>query len=400
MIIKNCIKQNIAFLFSIFLLCFFVRSGTYGKIDSLAECVSTQDGLNDYSYSTTMYKTLESEYSSGLWHATDFIDLHGRIANLLNIQGLYSDIGMYLTDDMYIVSASPYTTTDYEFEELVSLHDFLTENGVNLLYVNAPTKYMNDNMFREQFGIDSFSNENMDVFLSRIKEAGINSIDLREYIMEEQLNIRDLFYRTDHHWTTKTALWAAEKIAEGLNEYCGYDIDLSIYDEENYTFIDREECWLGEQGRKMGATYVGLDNYTEIKPTFHTEYFFNTQKGQVEGDFNNFIDESTYEADRDVYNGPSWHYSYLLTSCINKMVPNGKLLLLGDSYSSPMEPFLSLGVHAIDPIILREADPNIQLRDQILKNGYDTVVICYAQFMLGAHDDQRSSNAGMYYFNR
>ena len=51
---------------------------------------------------------------------------------------------------------------------------------------------------------------------------------IREKIREDGLDIYDMFYRTDHHWKTWSGLWAAGKIAAGLNECCGYDIDLSL----------------------------------------------------------------------------------------------------------------------------------------------------------------------------
>lgn len=118
--------------------------------------------------------------------------------------------------------------------------------------------------------------------MQRISDAGIAAIDLWEKMQEDGLNVTDVFYRTDHHWTTASGLWAAQKIAEGLNAYCGYSIDLNLYDPKNYTFKTWKNCWLGEQGRKMAATYIGLDNYTEIKPNFPTSYTFITADGYAQ----------------------------------------------------------------------------------------------------------------------
>jgi hypothetical protein len=239
----------------------------------------------------------------------------------------------------------------------------------------------------------------MDKFLSRITEAGIPVIDLRDNIAEEGLNVRSLFYRTDHHWTTRAALWATRIIAAGLNDVCGYQIDLSVYDESNYTFKDWSECWLGEQGRKVAETYVGLDDYTEIKPDFPTSYTFKPGNGDnYEGTFDDFINEDFYNLETDVYENKSWHYSYSQINCINHNVESGKVLILGDSYEQVTEPFISLGVHEVDSLILRDCSDSFSLRDYILENGYDTVIICYAQFMLGAHDNPSSANYKMYSF--
>ena len=266
------------------------------------------------------------------------------------------------------------------------------------MYINEPTKYIDDDLFREQFGVETYSNQNMDMFISRIKEAGIATIDLRDSFEEENLDVCDLFYRTDHHWTTEAGLWAAQIIADGLNEYFNYHIDTSIYDESNFTLTEWTECWLGEQGKKVAETYVGLDDYTEIKPIFTTNYTFKNSKDSYEGTFDDFINEDVYNLDNDVYENSSWHYSYQRIDCINNDVEFGKVLILGDSYDQITVPFISLGVHEVDSLVLRACDDSFDLRNYILENGYDTVLICYAQFMLGAHDDPNSSNYRMFTF--
>ncbi|SCZ78620.1 hypothetical protein [Pseudobutyrivibrio xylanivorans] len=210
-----------------------------------------------------------------------------------------------------------------------------------------------------------------------------------------------MFYRTDHHWTVPAGLWATKHIAQKLNECCGYNIDLSIYDDENFDKIEYKNCWLGEQGRKVGAPYVGLDDYTEVKPNFPTSYVFIKEDGTVcDGTFDSFINESVYNPDNDIYDSTTWHYSYDRIDCINNNVPDGKILIIGDSYEHVTQPFLSLGVHEVHSLILRKFDDSFSLRSFIQKNEYDTVIVAYAQFMIGAHDDESSWQYKMFNFNR
>ena len=381
----------------ILILC-FVKNKSYNTIPSFITFFKQQVHKTDGALTMDQ---IETDYTSTIWNHNEFVNLNGSIAKLLNMHGLYSDMGMYVTCDNYIVSASPYTTTDYEFEETVAFRDFLESNGINLLYVNEPTKYVDDELLRKEFGIDTYSNQNADVFLERIRSAGIYTIDLRESMQKEGLTATDLFYRTDHHWTTPAGLWATKCIAEGLNTYCGYQIDLNIFDEKNYDRTDWTECWLGEQGRKAAQTYVGLDDYTELKPAFDTDYTFKTLDGATyNGTFDSFIDETVYNTDNDVYENLSWHYSYNRTNCINNNVKTGKVLLLGDSYDNVTQPFLSLPIHEVDSLVLRGSEEDFSLRDYILSNGYDTVIIAYAQFMIGAHDDPASANYRMFTFDR
>lgn len=342
--------------------------------------------------------SLEKDFTNEIWNRREWLDFNGLIAKRLNMRGFYSDYGIYVIDGDYIVSDSPYTTTDYEYNETLDLKQFLDENGIHLLYVNEPTKYTDDSIFRDEFGVETYSNRNADTFLARIRENEIPVVDLRDNIKAEGLNVRELFYRTDHHWTTKAGLWATQIIADGLNKYCGYSIDTSIYDESNYIMTEWKNCWLGEQGRKLAVTYVGLDDYTEIKPDFPTHYTFKASDEDTEGTFDDFIDESLYNTENDIYENKSWHYSYSQKNCINNDVEFGKVLILGDSYDQVTQPFLSLGVHEVDSLILRQYDDSFDLRNYIIENGYDTVLICYAQFMVGAHDNSGSANYRMFDF--
>ena len=94
-----------------------------------------------------------------------------------------------------------------------------------------------------------------------------------------------------------------------------------------------------------------------------------------------------------------YHYNYHAGSCENLNAKNGKILFLGDSFDMITEPFLSLYIHQIDFCVLR--DHYIEDIDNYIKqNNYDTVIICYAPFMIGAHDNRDSANYKMFSFNK
>lgn len=75
------------------------------------------------------------------------------------------------------------------------------------------------------------------------------------------------------------------------------------------------------------------------------------------------------------------------------------MLIIGDSFEQMTEPFISLGVHEVDSLILRKCDDSFSLRNYIIENGYDTVIVCYSQSMLGAHDNSASANYKMFVFD-
>ena len=392
---NNIMKYFAAMIFVIILLVGFIRNNSFAILQQLSEYLGQPTDEID----AERIDAIDVEFGNNFFMKRQLVDLNGFVAKKFGMQGLYSDIGVYVTDDNYIVSPSQKTTTDYEYSETVGLKDFLEANGINFLYVNEPTKYIDDKLFSDEFGIETYSNRNMDLFLSRIREEEVKVIDLRDNIKAEKLNVRDLFYRTDHHWTVSAGLWATKIIAQELNDEFGYNIDMSLYNEEKFEKTVWKSCWLGEQGRKVSDIYVGLDDYVRIQPMYATSYTFENGDGTTyKGTFDDFIDNSIYDVNNDVYQNESWHYSYNIKKGVNNNVGEGKILILGDSFEHVIQPFLSLGVHKVDFLCLRDYDNELKLRNYIIENDYDTVIVAYAQFMVGAHDDGNSANYRMFSF--
>lgn len=335
----------------------------------------------------------------------ELINLSGYVMRMTGVRSYYNrELGINVTRDGYVISRTDETATDYEITQILLLKEYLDERGINLLYVNEPAKYIDDGVYRDEFGVESYLNRNADLFLARLQEAGIEYVDLRDNIEEEGLDSFALFYRTDHHWNVPTAKWAAEIIAEKLNNDYGYDIDLSLYADDNFNYTEYTKCWLGEQGKKIGESYIGLDNFILITPIYETSFSRYLNDELEEGDFNLFINYDTYVDSYDE-NGKvkqaklkSWHYSYNGNGYIqNNDVEYGNVLILGDSYERSLIPFMSLGIrniHKIEPRYMNKGE----VLEVIDSGDYDTVILTYAQFMIGAHDNVKSSNYKMFTF--
>lgn len=399
---KSLVKSIIAIMFVGLIVTGFLRTNGFKELFILSGYLSQKDTSSEETEAkVTDMDEIEKNFTDQLLVKEDLIELNGRLAKLLNIRGFYSDMGLYVTSDNYIVSASDYTTTDYEFTQTAIFRDFLQENEINFLYVNKPTKYIDDALFEREFGLKTYSNQNMDTYLERLASIDVPYLDLRDNIKKENINVMDLFYRTDHHWTVPAGLWATRIIANELNERFGYQIDLSVYDESNFEFKTWKNCWLGEQGRKISKAYVGLDDFTLVTPSFDTRFYFKDHNDESpKRSFDDFIDYRVFHTDGDVYTNQSWHYSYEIHDCINPDVEDGKVLIIGDSYDFITQPMLALTVHEVDAIILRQYDSSFSIKDYILENGYDTVIIAYGQFTLGTHDQEGHEAYSMYYLDR
>lgn len=71
--------------------------------------------------------------------------------------------------------------------------------------------------------------------------------------------------------------------------------------------------------------------------------------------------------------------------------------MLGDSYESSMLPFLTLGISDVRLVIPRNLKDQ-SIHEIVEASDYDTVIIAYAQFMIGAHDNENSANYSMFTF--
>lgn len=337
----------------------------------------------------------------------EMIDINGKLMKTLNMREIYQNNGGSVLKNGYVVGIYSYTSTDYEIKQIREFKSYLDERGIQLLYVNEPTKYIDDQVVIDELGKATYINNNTDRFLNKLDDNGIQYIDLRDNIIDKNLDSFELFYKTDHHWTTYAGKMAAEAIAKELNKSFGYNIDLSLYDNNKFVCKKYKNAWLGEQGKKLGVTFVGLDNFDLILPDYDTLFNVLYEENVIEGSFDDIlVDQDRYlpENNKDVYSALSWHYSYMGKTGINgikienKMnVEKKKVLVLGDSYELITVPFLSLGIAEIQCLSLRNYEGS--LIEYVNSHEIDTVIIAYASFMIGAHDDEASANYAMFDFS-
>ena len=139
------------------------------------------------------------------------IDLNGTMEQVLNLRELYKNSGGVVLENGYVSGIYGVTTTNYELQQIVDLKDFLDEKGIQLLYVNEPTKYFDDAVIERDMGKRTYINANADTLLEGMAEAGVNYIDLREIYTELGYESFDLFYKTDHHWTVRAGKYCRNR---------------------------------------------------------------------------------------------------------------------------------------------------------------------------------------------
>ena len=294
--------------------------------------------------------------------------LHSRIITVGNDKGYVSYGG-----DKYDVSKHA--------RAVIELDEFLRQNGIPFLYVQAPSKI---SPLDYEAGTIDFSNQNADEFLKLLKESDVNFIDMREELLNTGRDFHDFFYKTDHHWKAETGLFACPIIAKKVNEIAGIEIDTDVFDSQNFDFEIFKDSFLGSVGRDLTLANSNMEDITLITPKkdfdLQTElYAMDKRIRKASGGFETFIFRERLQTKETALTGEA--YSIYMFGNSNQFIKNNscsndyRILFLGDSFTNMVEPFFALSVKNFDSLDLRAFDGSF--KNYVRKNKpYDICILC------------------------
>lgn len=270
---------------------------------------------------------------------------------------------------------SPYRGTDYAVHNVVRLEGALADRGIGLLYVQAPQKVRSDDQL--PYGVEDTNNQAVDELLVGLEEAGIETLDLREELAREAEELgmewTDWFFVTDHHWTPEAAFHANQYLLDYLEErhtvarrspgggvkQLPYEIPEKYRSEDYFTKTTYEDYFLGSQGKRTGTLYAGVDDIEMWAPNYPTYFRYLASYGDDRtGSFADSLLFSQRVEEVDWFNGnPYTLYSggdYPIAHITNYYNNTGpKVMLIRDSFSCTLAPFLALSCSALYTIDLR-----------------------------------------------
>lgn len=285
--------------------------------------------------------------------------------------------------DGYFARFSSPIDTSTPAREIIELSSWCEQHGIHFLYVQAPG-VINENDDVNISGVLDFSNQNANELLAKLTDNNVNVLDLRTELAlqakKDNKSWREYFYPTDHHWKVDTGLWASGKIAQHVSKICDLDIDLSLYDKNRYHKEIFEKWFLGSAGKKVTLMRAEPDDFELWCPDFATNFEIEipTLKLHEKGDFKVFIDMSSIYP-KNYYNAnPYAAYSYGDTPVIigkNLDINKGKILLIRDSFSEVIIPFLNLSYSEVRALDLRKFNGSVKKYIESYKP--DIVVVEY-----------------------
>ncbi len=350
-----------------------------GKREFASKVLSLYDYLKD---------RIEQYTSTNLPCYYDLTDVAKKYEDAIgwNMVSVFDYNAVVKLNDGYLTTYTMSLDVAPDARSVKDFADFCAERGIDFAYINFPTKVCVSED-RGISGVLDFANQNADRFLAMLRGSGVRCYDFREALHAAGMKHHESFYITDHHWKAETGLWAAGKVLEILRDDLGWNVEPEIIAPENFEYVVYRDWFLGSQGKKLTLERTKPEDFTMIYPKFATHLRFEipSYRLNISGDFSITYD-MVQVSTRDYYGkNPYGAYIYSgppLTRIENKLTTNGKrLLVVKDSFSICVIPFVALGVQYVDAIDLREFTGSI--RNFVDKVRPETVIVEYLSTIPG-----------------
>ena len=293
---------------------------------------------------------------------------------------------VFYQPDGRMMAERPYKSVDAETSNINNFAAWLQENGIDYFYVNVPSPVdpnVEDDIIAE--GYDEHSNEMADELLKGLENAGTNYFDIRALMKSQGISYTDSFFQYDHHWLPQTGLWAAGEISKYIDECKNLVTDYSVFNKDNYNVIKYKEDELRGWGVYVTHVYANEMEIDMYYPRFDTAFKKIVPKYnlELEGDFEEVMYTKWEKPSYRCYN----HSLMPLKRYVNKNenVANVNILLLTDSYSMVVSPFLACAYSNIDEIDLRQFDGSLETF--VEENNYDLVISIFSTWDINHSDE-------------
>ncbi len=304
---------------------------------------------------------------------------------------------IYVARDKYLYTYSAatsdrnYSDGDIEYlaETVADFYAFLKDRKIGFIYAAASSKPC---PFEDSSACSTDEKvvSNKYRFLRELKKRKIPEFDLSELMPHDPDEWYKLYYETDMHWNDRGGLWASGVLAKYLNDNAGFSFDLDLFKTDSYFEDTREKYYRGGTARSVSPLEWKREPLTRFVPKFETSYAVMrySEDGVEErhGDlievfFNNDVyDELGSLPERDVYSGIRGDHRFVenddLYTIVNSAAPDNKdkkILMLRDSYTSYVIPYLSADVGEVDLIYMPKFTGSI--RKYIEETEPDAVIM-------------------------
>lgn len=294
--------------------------------------------------------------SDNFAYKNDFLNLNGLFARLTGRRVLNNVVR--LNNGMLSQVVSDIDTTPLA-DTIADSSNYLNKQNIPFLYIQMPYK---ESLDGQSFpvGISSYANKNTDELLSQLSAEGIETLDLRPLLAKTPEMLEQYFARTDHHWKADGAFVAFQEVLYCLHElFPDGNIDLTYARADQWERHSIDNWFLGSLGKRVGIFFGGTETFYWYTPRFETEMScVIPSRGQLfRGDFTEANMRMQYIEKKDYFNSNAYT-SFIGSDSDSPLVQHRnlnapsplKIIMIRDSFTRPLQMFLSTVFQEIDVI--------------------------------------------------
>lgn len=273
--------------------------------------------------------------------------------------------GVYNCSNGYLIN-KPVSTDNKLEKNINAIADFKNSIDVPLTVMFAPsTGYIADDVLpavHDKYNDDTYFTN----IQSTLSANNIEFVDLRQTFKDEYKNGTQLYYKTDHHWTTAGAYTAYKELCKNLNisPTPKENFDIETYNDFYGTTYSTSGFWLTEPDKiEVWNNPANTESNINVKITEGTEsneyssmYFYD-----------HLNDDDKYPVFLDG--------NHALTEITNTNASGGTIVLIKDSFSHCLAPFLADNYSKVVLVDMRYYKSNVS--ELVMQENADQVVVLY-----------------------
>ena len=344
--IKNSLKYMPTFVFIAFIFCIFILYIILPKNSYSAEEKRNLSQMPQATVEKVFNGEFETDFETFLADQLPFRTFFvGTNAYCSLYTGHNSSNGIYKGSNGYLFS-KPVEYNELLDKNISYISEFAEKTNIPTYMCIVPTSayIMQDKLPKNHYQYKD--NELFNTIKADLKnsDSDVKFIDLIPTFSEKSTS-EQLFYKTDHHWTSDGAYTAYSVIAQamGFNATDKSQFEISTYNDFYGTAYSKSALWFNQ------PDIIELwKNKTHTSDTVSV----TIKDGQNEQTYNTMFFEENLKTDDKYTAFLNGNHSYVKIT--NNSNPNGKkLLIVRDSYAHSLAPFLADNYSEITLIDLR-----------------------------------------------
>ena len=381
-------KSVFAVIFAIILIALTVINVPRAFPSFIEEAENTE-GLTTSSVESLVNR-LENVMDERFSWRTALVETYAYAQRLLGKREIYQ-FQFVKDDNGYLHETVFYEAEDGIVETLAMrvrvLQEQLLRKGTRLLVVIPPAKYQPGYTQADPAWALANPERNVNELMYYLDSFGVDAIDFNRTFPNEEIPYEECFYKTERFWTIPAAFRAARDIVGWVDRVSGtrLDPDGVWLSDKSFEKVTYPGGMLGSEGRRTGEAFAGREDFVALWPAGGPQVerlrYLEKSRQVFRGTImETLIDRSVAENESGI-GGRSAYASYMGDEYSHEVMtnldmPDGpRLLLVRDSYFSPMIPFLMPMFGVIDSIWSEHEDTYYGLSNALAAETFDYVIV-------------------------